>query len=55
MRKTAYRLLKNAQKMAKKHDFQEQKNAPKAKNHGFFKKFQKRWIKLYLGACLPHS
>jgi hypothetical protein len=32
LRKTAYRLFKKAQKMAKKHDFRE-KNAQKAKNH----------------------
>jgi hypothetical protein len=37
MRKTAYQLLINAPKMAKKHDFQEQKNVPKAKNHVFSK------------------
>ena len=46
MRKTAYRLLKNAQKMAKKHDFQEQKNAPKAKNHVFFQKISKTMDKM---------
>jgi hypothetical protein len=40
MRKTAYRLLNNTQTMAKKHDFQEQKNAPKAKNHVFLKNFK---------------
>jgi hypothetical protein len=45
MRKTAYRLLKNTQKMGKKHDFQEQRNAPKAKITFFNEKFQKRWIK----------
>jgi hypothetical protein len=45
MRKTAYRLLKNAPKMAKKHDFQEEKNAPKQKITFFMEKFQKRWIK----------
>jgi hypothetical protein len=32
MRKTAYRLLKNTQKMAKKHDFQEQKTRQRQKS-----------------------
>jgi hypothetical protein len=46
MKKTAYQLLKNAQKMAKKHDFQEQKNAPKAKNHAFLQKISKTMDKM---------
>ncbi len=45
MRKTAYRLLKNAQKMAKKHDVQEQKTRQMQKITIFNEKFQKRWIK----------
>jgi hypothetical protein len=46
MRKTAYRLLKNTQKMAKKHDFREQKNAPKAKTHNFLRKISKTMDKM---------
>ncbi len=33
--KKEYRFLKHDEKMAKKHDFWEQKNTPKAKNHVF--------------------
>jgi hypothetical protein len=45
MRKTAYRLLKNAPKIAKKHDFWEQKTRQRQKITFFNKKFQKQWIK----------
>jgi hypothetical protein len=45
MRKTAYRLLKNAQKMAKKTRLSGTKKCAKGKKSSFFKKFQKRWIK----------
>jgi hypothetical protein len=45
MRKTVYQLLKNAQKMAKKHDFQEQKTHQKQKIM-FFRKISKSMDKM---------
>ncbi len=52
MRKTAYQLLKNAQKNM---IFGNKKTRQRPKIMFFNKKFQKRSMKWYLGACLPHS
>jgi hypothetical protein len=41
MRKTGFRFQKNDEKLAKKQDFREQKNAPLGKKSRFFKKYPK--------------
>jgi hypothetical protein len=46
MRKTAYRLIKNAQKMAKKHDFPEQKTSQRQKITFFKQKISKTMDKM---------